>query len=217
MQRPPFSSLIANRLIYSSLFFLFQIYGHHIIDWQYYGSSSPVVSLRTTTKKEPQVHQASETQVFDEELPVIATDIKDVEFQPTPIRQPATKQQQQQFKSPVFMSSRRPTNNSISFSSSDGFDNVAFEGFLTLPKISASLNHWRQTFCTWSMSKDQIAECTVRPDRPVIINNSSSHYRNLTRPSRSFITTKSTQSIFNFQLFHSFLRLISWKQKIRQI
>lgn len=155
MQRPPFSSLIANRLIYSSLFFLFQIYGHHIIDWQY-GSSSPVVSLRMTTKKEPQVHQASEAQVFDEELPVIATDIKDIEFQPTPIRQPATKQQQQQqFKSPVFMSSRRPTNNSISFSSSDGFDNVAFEGFLTLPRyFSVFINHWRQTFCS-----DQCIQC----------------------------------------------------------
>ena len=90
-------------------------------------SSSPVVGLRMATKKElhlHRAHQATGAQIFDEELPVIATDIKDVEFQPTPVRQPATKQ----FKSPVFMS-RRPTDNSISYSSSDGFDNVAFEGF----------------------------------------------------------------------------------------
>ncbi len=95
-------------------------------------SSSPVVSLkRMTTKKElrhHQVHRTTEAQIFDEELPVRATDIKDVEFQPTPIRQPTTKQ----FKSPVLMS-RRPTDNSISYSSSDGFDNVAFEGFTPPP------------------------------------------------------------------------------------
>ncbi|XP_046650754.1 uncharacterized protein LOC124341845 [Daphnia pulicaria] len=109
-----------------------QLNGDTVASPQSSPDSSPVVSLRTTTKKELQPHQVqhrtSEAQIFDEELPVIATDIKDVEFQPTtPIGQQQQPTTTKQFKSPVLMS-RRPTDNSISYSSSDGFDNVAFEG-----------------------------------------------------------------------------------------
>ena len=70
-------------------------------------SSSPVVIL----KKEPSVH----AEVFDEDFPVNVADVKDLEFQAIP---PSG-----QTRSPF-----RPSD-AVSTSCSEGFDNVAFEGF----------------------------------------------------------------------------------------
>ena len=144
-------------------------------------SSSPVVIL----KKEPSVH----AEVFDEDFPVNVADVKDLEFQAIP---PSG-----QTRSPF-----RPSD-AVSTSCSEGFDNVAFEGF---PPTNSS-HH--ATFCIPNMclffflpfekcnQPKGVAKRTVRHQsvgRSRKENLSAFNCRNPTRQSRSFLMTRPTPS-----------------------